>query len=79
MFASSLLLFITLFPHLLTAQDDQLIQCKAPEYFICRNGNCLPNGYICDGDDDCGDGSDELKSMCSKSFLSNSNPNQILK
>jgi len=27
--------------------------------FTCGNGNCIPNYYKCDEDDDCGDESDE--------------------
>ncbi|KTG31606.1 hypothetical protein cypCar_00019954, partial [Cyprinus carpio] len=34
--------------------------CSAGE-FQCRNRKCLAPVYVCDGDDDCGDGSDEEK------------------
>ena len=31
----------------------------AEEEFTCANGNCIPNSYRCDNEDDCGDQSDE--------------------
>lgn len=34
--------------------------CSGGE-FQCRNRKCLAPVYVCDGDDDCGDGSDEEK------------------
>ncbi|XP_054165823.1 prolow-density lipoprotein receptor-related protein 1-like [Oppia nitens] len=46
-------------------EDYQTVHCGPPDYYLCRNGNCLPESLVCDGDNDCGDGSDEHPMMCS--------------
>ena len=34
---------------------------KCPEnHFKCSNDKCVPNVWVCDGDNDCGDGSGTL-------------------
>ena len=33
--------------------------CFADEQFVCDNGETIPAEWICDGDNDCGDFSDE--------------------
>lgn len=37
--------------------------CSANE-FTCKNGACIWGTYICDGEMDCADGSDEAESLC---------------
>lgn len=35
----------------------------------CQSGRCLPLSLICDGQDDCGDGTDEQGCLCPQGFL----------
>ena len=41
------------------------VTCEASK-FNCRNGKCISRMWACDGDDDCGDNSDEDEKYCSE-------------
>ena len=45
-----------------------VVACMDDSYFKCDNGLCLPQSLVCNGVDDCLDGSDEL-TPCRKSSL----------
>lgn len=34
--------------------------------FSCKNGNCIPMPWVCDGTDDCKDNSDESPTVCKR-------------
>ena len=41
--------------------------------FKCTNGKCISPSLTCNGNDDCGDESDEMLDDCRESFFGNSN------
>ena len=47
--------------------SDSVQKCQA-ERFECDNKKCLSPVFVCDGEDDCGDRSDEKNCSASRSF-----------
>lgn len=44
--------------------------CGVDEFRCKDSGRCIPARWKCDGEDDCGDASDEPKEECGKNILS---------
>lgn len=43
--------------------------CGVDEFRCKDSGRCIPARWKCDGEDDCGDESDEPKEECGKTFF----------
>ncbi|XP_078701664.1 uncharacterized protein LOC144927802 [Branchiostoma floridae x Branchiostoma belcheri] len=56
-FVLEVALFLTVWGLLVPVTDEAPRNCTDDE-FACANGQCIRNGWRCDGDDDCGDNSD---------------------
>lgn len=50
----------------------KIMNTCSSNYFACGNGLCVPKGWRCDKEDDCGDGSDEIQcgtQSCAPNFF----------
>ena len=36
--------------------------------FVCQNAKCIPSVFVCNGEDDCGDNSDEEVNSCTRNI-----------
>ena len=43
--------------------------CGSSSYFSCTNGQCILSSWTCDGQNDCGDNSDERREICMLCFV----------
>ena len=59
-------LYLTNFIPIFNFQKNEIADTCPLNYFRCRNRRCVPTSRICNGNDDCGDGTDETDGCLSE-------------
>ncbi|XP_050542035.1 very low-density lipoprotein receptor-like isoform X3 [Daktulosphaira vitifoliae] len=54
------------------------VDCTLRQH-TCGNGKCVPLAWTCDGDDDCGDNTDESLELCKNALINNTCPENEFK
>ena len=52
-------LHVNLTNNILILTPSSTAECYSNAYFTCGNNNCVARNQVCDGEDDCGDNTDE--------------------
>ena len=65
--------FCVILGHILISDDDDYPACEESQ-FRCNSSRCIRESYVCNGDNDCRDNSDEDAHICSKFFNTDISP-----
>lgn len=69
--------YLQLYKNWQTAVITGAFFCR-PDEFVCNNTLCKLHSWVCDGEDDCGDNSDEDAELCGKKSDSDAKPTALV-